>query len=411
MIDKERITIAQEVLDEIKRKTILTLEDCEILMSTNFDSNLSIRDNTTITELPDNLVVPGNLILSNSSIKKLPKGLIVNDGLDISFTDIKELPDDLKVKGSLSAAKSNLTTIPSTVSIGSSIDLRSSTRLKSLPDNLTVFGYLDISNTTIKALPKNLKISNDLNMSETLIRELPDDIVIGGSLFARGSALAYIPKNLVIPRNIDICDTNVKYIHTGTVINGSIIYNNIVNILSNVVVNGYRSLYSMNEAFLKNFNVINTRNKMICPTYIPGRFIFVDCIMTHVDRVKTIGEYTFYIGKIKHKNVVFDGVNYAHCESFKQGVRDLLFKKAKDRGLEQFRYLTMDSELFLADAMVMYRIITGACEAGVKEFVNNLPNKKDKYTIREIIKITNGQYGSDILKHFFSPIHNKLDSE
>ena len=50
----------------------------------------------------------------------------------------------------------------------------------------------------------------------------------------------------------------------------------------------------------------------------------------------------------------------------------------------------------------MYRCITGACEGGTRHFVENiLQNKKEKYTIKEVIEETTGQYNNEKLKEFF----------
>lgn len=50
----------------------------------------------------------------------------------------------------------------------------------------------------------------------------------------------------------------------------------------------------------------------------------------------------------------------------------------------------------------MYRIITGACKQGSEAFVQSLGDKlKEKYTIREMIQITKGQYNADKFARFF----------
>ena len=49
----------------------------------------------------------------------------------------------------------------------------------------------------------------------------------------------------------------------------------------------------------------------------------------------------------------------------------------------------------------MYRIITGACRQGSEAFVNSIKDLKDKYTLKEIIEITKGQYNSTIFERFF----------
>ena len=112
-------------------------------------------------------------------------------------------------------------------------------------------------------------------------------------------------------------------------------------------------------------------------------------------------QYTYYIGKIKNKNVVFDGENYAHCKDLKSGIRDLEFKKAKERGSIQYKDLKSDSILKVDEAIAMYRIITGACEQGSKQFVESIENIKDEYTVSEILKLTKSQYGGNSFEEFF----------
>lgn len=136
-------------------------------------------------------------------------------------------------------------------------------------------------------------------------------------------------------------------------------------------------------------------------TYIPGEYLYADGILTHVKKCRKVGDYTYYIGKIKGRNVISDGKNYAHCDSFRDGVADLLFKSAADRGASQYEGLPLDTELTVDEAVTMYRIITGACKQGSKRFVDSLGKLKEKYTIAEMLKITEGQYNSERFAEFF----------
>lgn len=49
----------------------------------------------------------------------------------------------------------------------------------------------------------------------------------------------------------------------------------------------------------------------------------------------------------------------------------------------------------------MYRVITGACSEGCKYFVKNtdIP-KQDKYTVKQLVELTKGQYGNEELVKF-----------
>ena len=136
--------------------------------------------------------------------------------------------------------------------------------------------------------------------------------------------------------------------------------------------------------------------------YVEGKYIYADGILTHIKGRRTVGAHTFYIGKIRGKNVATDGKYYAHCDKLRDGIADLMFKSAKDRGADQYKGMSLDTELSVKDAVTMYRIITGACKQGSESFVQSLGDKlKDKYTIRECIELTRGQYGGDAFKAFW----------
>lgn len=136
--------------------------------------------------------------------------------------------------------------------------------------------------------------------------------------------------------------------------------------------------------------------------YAPGRYLYADGILTHVKRKIHLNGYEYFVGKIPRKNVVSDGKNFAHCSTFREGIEDLLFKAAKDRGAEQYKGLTLDSVLSLDEAKTMYRVITGACRAGTQAFVESLGDKvKDHYTVREMIDVTQGQFGASSFREFF----------
>ena len=215
------------------------------------------------------------------------------------------------------------------------------TDIQTLPDNLTVGGWLYLSGTQIQTLPDNLTVGGGLDLRNTKIQTLPDNLTVGGGLYLSGTQI----KNKEQERR------KVKGIKNGD--------------------------------------------------YVAGKYLFVDNILTQVKNKKTVGQYTVYVGKIKGKNVVSDGVHYAHCDKIRDGIADLLFKTAADRGAEQYKNLSLDTELTVAEAVTMYRIITGACRAGSEDFVNSQRNLKEKYTVRECIELTKGQYNAEKFAEFF----------
>lgn len=196
-------------------------------------------------------------------------------------------------------------------------------------------------NYTLDELKERMDESGNLDLSRTPITALPDNLTVGGSLDLSGTQIFKIRNTLK-----------------------------------------YRKL---KEA-----------------EYVPGKYLYVDKILTHIKRKKTVGKYTYYIGKIQNRNVISDGERYAHCKDFQSGVRDLEFKAEKDRGAEQYKSLDLSSTVSYEKAIMMYRIITGACQAGTEHFLAGLKEIKPEYTISEIIKLTKGNYGARSFEEFFA---------
>ena len=201
-----------------------------------------------------------------------------------------------------------------------------------------------------------------LDLRGTQITGLPDNLTVGGSLYLSGTQITGLPDNLTVGGSLDLRGTQIS-----------------------------------RKERLK----VNKLNDGECN---PGKYLYADGILTHIKSTKKAGEYTLYIGKIKGKNLVSDGKNYAHCNDFRDGIADLKFKEAKDRGADQFRGMDMDKKIPLEDCKTMYRIITGACRQGTEAFAESLHSAgklQDSYTVREMIEVTKGQYNAESFARFW----------
>ena len=196
----------------------------------------------------------------------------------------------------------------------------------------------------------------NLYLSGTKITALPDNLTVGGGLDLRDTEITALPDNLTVGGWLDLRDTGITN---------------------------------------------PTKKRLRHGEYVSGKYLYADGILTHIKKKKKIGEYTFFVGKIPNMHVVFDGKHYAHCRNFRDGVADLLFKSAVDRGADQYRGISLDDSFTVEELKRMYRVITGACKAGTESFVNSLKDLKDKYTVREVIEMTDGQYGAEQFRVFF----------
>ena len=215
---------------------------------------------------------------------------------------------------------------------------------------------------TLEEAKKRMELDGgSLYLSGTQITHLPDNLTVGGGLYLSGTQITHLPDNLTVGGSLDLSGTQI----------------------------------TDKSAELKKVKKLHNGD------YVAGRYLYADGILTHVKKKKNAGKYTLYIGKIKGRNVVSDSEYYAHCDSLREGIADLLFKQAKDRCAEQYKDLTLDSVVTIEEAATMYRIITGACRQGTENFIKSLKEPKEKYTIRECISLTKGQYNAERFEEFF----------
>jgi len=94
-----------------------------------------------------------------------------------------------------------------------------------------------------------------------------------------------------------------------------------------------------------------------------------------------------------------DGI-YSHGETIKKAKESWIYKNST-RDTSQYENMDINTKLDFSEIVKMYRAITGACEGGCKYFVEQNNVKIKKYTIKEIIELTKGQYGNNEFKEFF----------
>jgi Leucine-rich repeat (LRR) protein len=170
---------------------------------------------TAIERLPSQLRVTGNFFARDSKISALPDGMtvfhldlagcsltlpenLVCGSLDISRSTITSLPNNLVVKETLNAQVSALSNIGANVKIGGNF-LAYGSALQHLPFDLELGEnhptrnlVLDISKTAVVTLPEwPNAVFGRVNISETSINTIPSGWTIG-SLDARWSSLETI---------------------------------------------------------------------------------------------------------------------------------------------------------------------------------------------------------------------------
>ena len=340
-----------------------------------YGGSLDLRG-TGITALPDNLTVGGYLDLENcTGITALPDNLTVGGSLDLRGTGITALPDNLTVGGSLDLRGTGITALPDNLTVGGSLYLRG-TGITALPDNLTVGGYLDLENCTgITALPDNLTIGGSLYLRGTGITALPDNLTVGGSLDLRGTGITALPDNLTVGGSLYL---------RGTGITGEVKVN--------------KKLSSKAIAAISRVS-----NMPIFWEWNDRSYIKVDDMFTAVDSHHGNVYRVHKLNSSEQLYLVTDSENHwAHGRTLQEARADLIFK-INDRDTSVYRNMSLNDTITYEEAIAAYRTITGACAAGTKDFIENrLPKPhKNKYTVQEIIALTEKEYGGKKFSEFF----------
>jgi hypothetical protein len=157
----------------------------------NKGTDLHLLNQKTLTSLPDNFTVNGDLeIASCPNLYRLPENLTIRGNLKIAYSAIQIISKGLEVAGNLSAAWCRIRLLPESydISIGGDIDFTRSS-IAFLPNNLTVNGDLVLQGCLqLQKLPNNLTVKKHLHIGDSTITELtdlPQDLNVRGHIISR----------------------------------------------------------------------------------------------------------------------------------------------------------------------------------------------------------------------------------
>ena len=104
-----------------------------------------------------------------------------------------------------------------------------------------------------------------------------------------------------------------------------------------------------------------------------------------------------------------DGI-YSHGKSIESAIKDFRYKIG-NRNIEDYGYLKKEKGKIKTEELIKaYRVITGSCEYGTKQFVENLDNLKEEYTIEEALDILKFKeaYRVDVFEKFIKGEKNNV---
>ena len=256
---------------------------------------------------------------------------------------------------------------------------------------------LYLRDTGITSLPEGLTVGESLYLRDTGITSLPEGLAVGGYLDLEGcTGITSLPEGLTVGESLDLRDTGITSLPEGLTVGESLDLEGCTGITDTSKVK--RTLPP--QAVQK---IEQARNPELRWEWAGRTYIKVDGIFSQLISRRGNVSVVRQIGERKDAYLVTDGNGrWAHGDTIAEARKDLVYK-ISNRDKSVYESLTLDSELTFGECIQCYRVITGACAAGTRNYVENrLPKPhKEKYTVREMIELTAGEYGSDTLKEFF----------
>ena len=129
-------------------------------------------------------------------------------------------------------------------------------------------------------------------------------------------------------------------------------------------------------------------------------YSFADNVLAKIVQTRGAVSRVVICGKSEASYLVTDGEAWSHGKTLKEARDGLMFKIGK-RDKTEFAAWKLDKVVSKRDAIRAYRTITGACEGGVRSWLD-ARQTPEKITVQGIVEITKGAYGADAFKAFFS---------
>lgn len=294
--------------------------------------------------------------------------------------------------------------LPKTLIVNGNMYMRG-VAVKEMPETLIVYGCLDMAKATVGKMPKTLIVGLHMIAHLAHIDSLPEGTIVGSNLLLHMAHVGKIPRRLFVGNNANMCMVSPIRLPEEMACGGNILlptWKNARPKIHDTIRAGYGIFRGGKYARFGNM----ADGEFLEPQDGRPGYLYADRTLVPIKRTKKFvldgTEYTYYIGAIPCHNVLYDGEFYAHCENIRTGFEDIRFKRTISRGQEQYKGLSLDTEMSVPDLMAMYHIITGACQRGMKAFVERTAPTKERYTIREVIDMTKGEYGAETFREFFA---------
>ena len=257
--------------------------------------------------------------------------------------------------------------------------------------NPTVGGSLFLNSVT--SLPEGFSptVGGGLDLESVVTIPVNFNPTVGGSLFLDSVTNLPVGFNPTVGGDLDLRSVRELPVNFNPTVGGGLFLNSvtILPVNFNPTVGVSLFLHSVKDKSTINY------------TKLEGDFIdfgngFIKCDGIFMEVTSKRGKVWrgHKVASSEEIVLVTDGNGrYSHGETLKEAKEDLLFK-LDGRRPDDFKHLTKETVLSLEEGVFAYRVITGACGFGVKDYLKNrLPKKKKQFSVKEITELTASEYG------------------
>ena len=149
-----------------------------------------------------------------------------------------------------------------------------------------------------------------------------------------------------------------------------------------------------------NCQAVNRCRSMLLASFAAAGFSFADGVLARIVSQRGPVSRVIICGKKEVSYLVTNGEAYSHGKTLKEARDGLMFKIGK-RDPAEFKGWKMDRIVTRGEAIRAYRIITGACEGGVRSWLEQRQTP-EKISVQGIIELTKGAFGAEEFKRFFA---------
>jgi hypothetical protein len=275
---------------------------------------------------------------------------------------------------------------------------------------------------SLTTLPENVRFNNAGTVFLDSLTTLPESVQFNNGGYVYLNSLTTLPENVqfnnggyvfldsltTLPENVHFNNGGVVYLDSLTTLPESVQFNN----------GGYVSLGSL-TTLPENVHFNNGGSAYLSSLSKPNQFYqgknrtfkVIDGYTMLIESFKRRGEVTIskarYFGggpieKLKQCFIAELGGHSAHGKTAQEAVRDLNFKVLQETAdLSEIVQQVKSSGKVTVD---QYRLLTGACAAGVKHFLESkgISPDTESLPLKEVIAMTQGAYGGEKMKELFA---------